>query len=204
MSSDQFARTTPRVILRTPRAGRFGEEEVLVLELGLGGAKFEHPERFETGRVDPFTCGSLTTDATVRHSVALPTKTGIVVQSGIEFHRLGPHERAVLLDLLVHEAQQQVIEWESTASGEAPSLLRRIIHPSMGAPHFIRIRHRNGRWERTTTTDPNQPFDGVTVVNGTPDDELAVLRYTYERGDDATRELLRRVATVAILEQMRG
>ena len=34
-------RQTPRVILRNPRRGRFGDTEILVLEMGLGGAKFE-------------------------------------------------------------------------------------------------------------------------------------------------------------------
>lgn len=204
MAADSFARTTPRVILRNARRGLFGEDEVLVLEMGLGGAKFEHPSRFDVGRVAAFSCGPLTAEATVRHEVLLPARTGVVYQSGIEFNHLGPAEHALLLDLLVHEAQQQVVEWEANARGEeAPGLLRRIVRRSAVAPRFIRLRHRNGAWERATTNDPNQPFDGVTVIDTTTDEELAVLRYTYERGDDATRELMRRVATVAILEQMR-
>jgi hypothetical protein len=41
-------------------------------------------------------------------------------------------------------------------------------------------------------------------VEGTPEEELAVLCATYEKGSNATRELLRSVATLAILEQLSG
>jgi hypothetical protein len=41
------------------------------------------------------------------------------------------------------------------------------------------------------------------IVDGTPEEEIAVLRQTYETSDESMRELLRRVATVAIVSQMR-
>lgn len=198
-------RQTPRVILRTPRRGRFGEDEVLVLEMGLGGAKFEHPTRLDVGRVATFVCGPLTAEAAVKHSVLLPAKVGVVYQSGVSFKGVGKPEHDLLLDLLVHEAQEQVIEWESNLEGvERPARTRRATRHSAVALRFL-VLHRTARgWEQRITTDPNQPVDGVTIIDGTSEEDIAVLQETYDSADDAMRELMRRVATVAILEQLRA
>ena len=174
--------------------------------MGLGGAKFEHSGRFDVGRVATFVCGPLTTEATVRHSVLLPAKTGVVYQSGVSFTSLGAREHELLLDLLVHEAQEQVIEWESNLQGveREAEPARRAARQSAVARRFLCLRRTARGWEQKITSDPNQPTDGVTIVDGTPDEEIAVLKRTYEGADDDMRELMRRVATVAILERLRG
>jgi len=197
-------RQTPRVILRTPRRGRFGEEEVLVLEMGLGGAKFEHDGRFDVGRTETFACGPLTTESVVKHSVLLPTKTGVIYQSGVSFPKIGKTEYDLLLDLLVHEAQEQVIEWESNLQGVERPSARKPARQSAVAMRFLVLRRKADGWEQRVTTDPNQPVDGITIVDGTADDDVAVLKQTYDNADEAMRELMRRVATVAILEQLRA
>lgn len=198
-------RQTPRVILRTPRRGRFGEEEILVLEMGLGGAKFEHSPRLDVARVAMFVCGPLTTEATVRHSVLLPAKTGVVYQTGVEFTNVGQTEHDLLMDLLVHEAQEQVIEWESNLQGVEPPTppARRAARQSAVAVRFLALRRKGGRWEHKITSDPNQPADGITILESTPEEEVAVLKRTFEGADEVTREFMRRVAQVSILEQMR-
>jgi hypothetical protein len=194
-------RQNPRVILRSPRRGRFGDEEVLVLEMGLGGAKFEHSGRFDVNRTAVFSCGPLTIQGVVRHSVLLPAKTGVVYQSGIQFPVVGEAERALLLELLVHEAREQVDEWEANLRGErAP---RKPARKSAVAPRYVCLRYTNAGWLHAITSDPNQPIDGITILNDTTEEEIAILRRDYERGDEAARELIRAVATVAILEQMR-
>ena len=196
-------RQSPRVILRNPRRGRFGEDEVLVLEMGLGGAKLEHSGRFDVGRADTFTCGPLTTTGQVRHSVLLPAKTGVIYHSGIAFTALGERERDLLLELLVHEAEQQVHEWESNLRGDAPARHARPRRQSAVTTRFLCLRYTNQGWIRTITADPNQPVDGITIVEGTPDEEMAILRRSYERADSDTREFMRQVAMLTILEQMR-
>jgi hypothetical protein len=198
-------RQSPRVILRNPRRGRFGDDEVLVLEMGLGGAKFEHGVRLAVGSAATFTCGPLTTAGSVRHSVLLPTRTGIVYQSGIAFTNLGDREHDLLLELLMHEAEQQVSEWEANLRGEvSPRPARRNARQSAVAVRFVCLRYVNRAWTRTITADPNQPADGITVVETTSDEELAILRRSYENADDGTHDFMRQVAMLAVLEQMRG
>ena len=196
-------RQTPRVILRNPRRGRFGDTEILVLEMGLGGAKFEHSARLDVGRLETFTCGPLTTRAAVKHSVLLPAKTGVVYQSGVSFTDVGKTEHDLLLDLLVHDAQEQVIEWESNLQGVERPKARKPARQSAVKLRFLALRRRANGWEQKVTSDPNQPSDGITVVEGTADEDVTVLKETYDLADEAMRELMRRVATVAILEQLR-
>lgn len=198
-------RQTPRVILRTPRRGRFDDDEVLVLEMGLGGAKFEHAARLDVGSKATFTCGPLTTGAVVKHSVLLPAKTGVVYQSGVSFLDVDKPVHDLLLDLLVHEAQEQVIEWESNLEGvERRAPARKAARQSAVALRFLVLRRSAARgWEQRITSDPNQPDDGITIIDGTAEEDIAVLKETYDHADEAMRELMRRVATVAILEQLR-
>ncbi len=198
-----MVRQTPRVILRAPRRGRFGEEELLILEMGLGGAKFEHSGRLDVGRLETFACGPLTTQAVVKHSVLLPAKSGVVYQSGVSFTNAGNAEHELLLDLLVHEAQEQVIEWESNLQGVERPSARKPARQSAVALRFTALRRTPRGWEQKITSDPNQPVDGITIVDGTAEEDVAVLKETYENADEAMRELMRRVATVAILEQLR-
>lgn len=177
---------------------------MLVLEMGLAGAKFEHAGRLDVGLDATFTCGPLTTSGVVRHSVLLPARTGVIYQSGVWFPDVGEAERVLLLDLLVHEAQEQVVEWEANLAGE---LRVRPARPpsrrSAVAVRYILLRYTNDGWLRTITTDPNQPLDGIAVTDGTPEEDIDILRETYEQADEEMRELMRRVATVAILEQLR-
>lgn len=198
-------RQSPRVILRAPRPGRYAEEPVLVLEMGLAGAKFEHANRLDVGRTDAFSCGPLNAEGVVRHSVLLPARTGIVYQTGIAFPNVGAREQALLMDLLIHEAQEQVTEWEANLIGveSAPAGVRKPPRRSAVAARYLDLRLTPQGWVRTITTDPNQPLEGLAVLDGTPEQELAVLCRTYEKADDAMRELMRRVATVAILEELR-
>jgi hypothetical protein len=197
-------RQTPRVILRRPRRGSFEDNEVLVIEMGLGGAKFEHSVRLDVGHAGLFACGPLTTQAVVRHSVLLPTETGIVYQSGVSFTQLGEAEQELLLDLLVSEAKEQVVEWELNFAGEPQKPARGPAGRSAVAPRYISLKLLTSGWQRSVTADPNQPIDGVTIVDTTPEEEVVMLQEMYKAADQATRELLRRTATVAILEGLRG
>lgn len=198
-----FQRQSPRVILRRPLEGRFDGENVLVVELGLGGAKFEHPQRVDIGRHGRFLCGDFAATAKVRHSVLLPARNGVVYHVGISFDALTAEQKELLMQLLIGEAQEQVAEWEANLSGTLawqPQPARR----SAVALGFLSLHLNNQGWRRSATSDPNQPLDGVTVPGDTSEDEIAILCETFEKGDLSTRELLRRMATVTILERMRG
>lgn len=198
-----FQRQSPRVILRRPLEGRFDGDNVLVVELGLGGAKFEHPQRVDIGRQGKFLCGDFAASARARHAILLPARSGVVYHIGISFDALMAEQKELLMKLLIGEAQEQVAEWEANLSGTLgwqPPPSRR----SAVALGFVSLHLNNQGWRRNATSDPNQPLDGVTVPGDTSEDEIAILCETFEKGDHPTRELLRRMATVTILERIRG
>lgn len=202
MTDSQGLRQTPRVILRSALEGTFDGLPVLVLELGLGGAKFEHRQRLDVGSAGPFTCESISADGRVAYSIMLPGEEGILYHSGISFPTLSDAQKERLFDVLMSEAQEQVREWELNLNGKAwlpPEAVKR----SAVASRYLTLRFAKNAWKRTISADPNQPPDGITVASDTPDQEVAILCETYETADEATRELLRRIATVTLLERMR-
>jgi hypothetical protein len=194
------ARQTPRVQLRCPIEGTFDGVPVLILELGLGGAKIELAERMDIGRIGRISGSSLVTQARVAHSILLPATQGIVYQTGLSFTALDWTQRELLLKLLFDEAQEQVQEWEANLAGVK-------WRPTAGKSSAVALRFTSVRltpagWQQSVTSDPNQPEDGVSVLSETPEEELQLLRRTYENADRPTRELMRRLATVAILERL--
>jgi hypothetical protein len=194
-------RNTPRVVLRKAREGRFGEEQVLVLELGLAGAKFEHGTRLDIGTRATFICGPVIAHGNVRHSILLPAERGVVYHTGIAFVNLDDDQERHLYQLLMDEAQEQVNEWEANLQGVPwrPKPARK----SIAARRYISLRKTPDGWVRTITKDPNQPIDGIAVPDDTPENELEILRRTYDNADRTTRELMRRMAMVGILERLR-
>lgn len=203
-SNPSFQRQSPRVILRRPLDGRFDDATVLVVELGLGGAKFEHPHRIDIGRRARFTCGDFTVEAKVRHSIMLPATSGVVYHIGVSFDLMSDHQKEQLMQILLGEAQEQVAEWEANLSGSVAWQQPRPARQSAVALRFLSLHLTNQGWRRSPTSDPNHPLDGITVPGDTTEEEIVVLCETFESGDLHTRELLRRMATVTILERLRG
>ncbi|HEX2834733.1 MAG TPA: hypothetical protein VHW00_17100 [Thermoanaerobaculia bacterium] len=195
------SRNSPRVILRKARDGHFGEEPVLVLELGLAGAKFEHGTRLAIGTRATFVCGPVLAEGDVRHSILLPAESGIVYHTGIAFRNLTDEQQSHLYQLLIDEAQEQVNEWEANLQGLAwrPKPARK----SAVVRRYVSLRKTPTGWLRTITIDPNQPIDGIAVPDDTPENELEILRRTYDSADKTMRELMRRMAMVGILERLR-
>ncbi|HEX7831814.1 MAG TPA: hypothetical protein VF787_19315 [Thermoanaerobaculia bacterium] len=172
-----------------------------MLELGLAGAKFEHGLRLDIGTRGMFVCGPMITHGEVRHSILLPARSGMVYHTGVAFTELSESQQVDLHQLLIDEAQEQVHEWEANLQGVAwrPKPAPR----SVVKRRYICLRKTAEGWTRTTTLDPNQPLDGVAVPDDTPASELELLRRTYDAGDSTTRELMRRMAMVGILERLR-
>lgn len=195
-------RRTQRVILRFPLQAAIDEQPVLILELGLGGAKFEHSAPLPINSWRTLVSGPVALSGTVRYSTMLPSTETVIYHSGIEFSGMSSEQAAAVYDLLLSEARQQVSEWEANLEGQQP--FRATSRPRSAAlQSYIWLRFLNGRWERIVTTDPNQPLDGVAVPDDTSDEEIQLLCDTYADADDRMRELMRSMATLAILERVR-
>jgi hypothetical protein len=199
---DPQERRAQRVLLRQPIVAAIGQEPALILELGLTGVKIEHADRLAVGESQTLTIADVRLQGVVRYSTVLPAPGTIVYHTGIEFQNLSPQQGAALYELLLTEAQQQVLEWEANLEGITPQRSTKA-RESVVVHRYIWLRYLNGRWERLLTSDPNQPLDGVAVPDDEPEEAIALLCADYEKADERMREYLRSCATVAILERIR-
>ena len=196
-------RQSPRVLLREPIEARFDDAHVLIVELGLGGAKIEHDQRMDIGRRGRLRCDELeVVTGQVCHSALLPAGNGVVYHTGLQFTTVSPALRQQLMTLLRAEADKQMKQWESNLMGGGSAWQPQWGRKSAVVHRFLCMKLTNAGWEKNATSDPNQPLDGVTIPGDTSEEELGILCQTYERADLETRELMRRMATVSILERM--
>jgi hypothetical protein len=193
-------RNTPRVILQQPLEGTLGNQRCLIIEVGLGGAKLEHANRVAIGDELDLEMPKRRLRVSVRHSVALPGEAGIVYHTGAAFEGLSETDHAAILELLIHEAEAQVATWEANLEGRLP--IERAGARSVVAPRFIWMRMTRRGWERTDTTDPNQPIDGFAVPAEQTPEEIKTLCDAYQAADEPTRASLRQLAALAIIERM--
>jgi hypothetical protein len=56
-----------------------------------------------------------------------------------------------------------------------------------------------GGWRRRQALIPDQPDDGFTVSASEPDEQVALLRMTYEKGDAEQRRLTRLLAELSVV-----
>lgn len=177
------------------------DEPVLVLELSLTGAKVEHDSRRNVGQEHTLNLGHVALRSEVRFSVLLPATTGVTFHTGVEFREMTPQQTAAIYEILIEAANEQVLAWEANLEGLP--LRGRKTPKSAVAQRFLWLRLTPKGWVRTETPDPNQPLDGVAVPSDESEDDIRKLCATYEKGDDETREFLRHVATLAILQRIR-
>src|SRR4051812_21934970 len=63
---------------------------------------------------------------------------------------------------------------------------------------FFTYRLVDGAWKRRRTLLPDQPDDGFTVRASVPEEQIALLCRTYEKGDDESRQLTRLMAGLSV------
>lgn len=194
-------RNSPRVILQQPLEGTIGNQRCLVVEVGLGGAKIEHASRLSIGEKLVLALPERQLKVSVRYSVAQPGEGGIVYHSGVAFEGLSDEDQAAVFALLIHEAEHQVASWEANLKGRF-SLDHLATPRSAVAPRFIWMRLKGRSWERTDTTDPNQPTDGFAVPSELTTKEIQSLCEAYEAGNESARASLRQVAALVIIGRL--
>ncbi len=202
MKAGEGYRRSARITLRPPREARFAEQPSLLLELSTGGARVEHRERVMVSSRSVLRLDGFNLSAVVRFSTALPTLTGIVYHTGVEFLNVPPAESAMIEELLHDEVQRQVGEWEANLNGI--HLPRLASGPQSSVQQrYLWLHLTDQGWVRTETSDPNQPLDGIAVFADEPVESIALLCKTYQAADGRSRDYLRACATLAIMERRR-
>ena len=196
-----------RLRLTKPLMGMLDSDNVLILDIGVGGALIEHhgllavssPVRllFRWKTHDVEFAGRVLHSEVIRGEGA-----SSISHSEIAFDDpIGSSERSLgdMMATLIGEilaAQRNNASGEWTDSGDFLS--------SLGAARRSRSRgyvtyrlDEEGNWGRSSTRSPQQPENGFTVAQYEDDEDLRVLCRAWEMGDDEARHLIRLVAEMS-------
>jgi hypothetical protein len=206
-ASGEERREFQRLRLPTPLSGAFADTDVTIVEVGVLGARIQHPARFNIDRGElKFTFNSdiVMRCEVVRTFEAAQTRypdAGFV--SGVRFvaaiGESGDHLRAMLSELVV-----RAIEDRHDAS--ATRLRIRTVDGDKTVrgvdAQFLSFRLDNGTWRRRHVFLPEQPAAGFTVARGEDAEEMQRLCTVYEASDDEGRRLIRLFAELSVSDAL--
>ena len=184
-----------RLTLSEPLDGWFGDYPVRLVDVSATGALIEHDDTIEEesrALLRFFWRGAEVeiTAETVRRSD----------------HRTGLHfteENETLRDLIATSATEMLRALEANARGDrAANVVGEETITSAWASKsigFVRwIFTAEGTWRSERALLPDQPEDGFTIAAAEADDQVMLLRKTYESGNDESRRLTRMLAELSV------
>ena len=188
-----------RLTLSEPLDGWFGDFPVRLVDVSATGALIEHDEEIEEesrALLRFFWRGTEVeiTAETVRR----------------DDHRTGLHfteENETFRDLIAASATEMLLALEANARGdrEANVVGEETITSAwaMKSVGFVRwILTSEGTWRSERALLPDQPEDGFTIAASEADDQVALLRNTYESGNEESRRLTRMLAELSVAASM--
>jgi hypothetical protein len=198
-----------RLKLVKPILGTLDGRNALILDVGVGGAFVEHYGERNPG--DRFHLAFGWEAATIeficeaRRSVVVRTASDetSVSHTGARFVEAVGDSQQLLERMMATFVARILAAQRANARGERESQHGTTILELLGdarrmrARGFVTNRFRDGLWSVETCESPIQPEDGFTVAAHEDDDELQVLRETYESADDEGRRLIRLVAQLS-------
>ena len=183
-----------RLHLDSPIAGKFGNTDVTVVEVGILGARIEHSAPLENPRADlHFSYGG----NPIHMRCEVVRNLGNV--SGIRFLAAVGESGDALRDML---SQLVVIALESHHDSSATRIRIRNVDGDKTVrgsdAHFFTYQFENGAWKRRAVLLPEQPQMGFTVPRGEDAEEMQRLCEVFEASDDEGRRLIRLFAELSV------
>lgn len=189
--------------LAKPIPATFGEEQVLVLDLGPAGALLS---------------GQCDYDQGTEHDLAFfDGEVGVRVRglvTGVADYGLSPHrdllvrfqEPGVGLAEFIARYEAQIHRAEvANAEGnieenviDGDRMLSDLGSAARANEPFLRCRLRGGLWTRDVTSSREQPSDGFTISTAESEEQITLLQLAYEEADDDGRLALREFAAVSL------
>ncbi|MFP5246812.1 MAG: hypothetical protein ACLGH0_08965 [Thermoanaerobaculia bacterium] len=187
-----------RLRLEQPLSGSFADIPVLIVEIGVLGARIRHHESLEAQKSElRFAFGG--NDISMRCEVVRPLDDG----SGLRFlaavGESGDHLRSMLGQLVVKAIEQRhdssatririrAVDGDKTVRGVDAQ--------------FLSYRYEHGTWRRRHVFLPEQPAVGFTVARGEDAEEMQRLCEVYEASDDEGRRLIRLFAELSVSDAL--
>lgn len=189
--------------LAKPIPAIFGDERVLVLDLGPSGALLSGRCEYEQG---------------AEHELAFLDGRGNVrvrgLVTGVAEHGVSPErdllvrfqERGAGLAEFIARYEEEIHRAEvANAAGDiehnvidGDRLLSDLGAAARSSEMFLRCQLNAGRWTREITTRREQPPDGFTISAAENEDQVTLLQLAYEESDEDGRHALREFAAVSL------
>jgi hypothetical protein len=201
-----------RLRLAKPILAMIGQDNALILDIGMAGALLEHygtsqpGDRFHLtfrwqGEPVEFECEIVRT-AVIRD----PGGNGMqpVSHSGVHFVAPVGNSEARLEELMASFVRKILDAQHANAAGEEGHPTSAVILEGLGGARrkrtrgFMSFRLRDGKWWRVPTEAARQPEEGFTVAAWEDEAELDLLCRTYEEADPEGRQLIRLLAELSV------
>jgi hypothetical protein len=204
-------RAFQRLSLSKPILAVMKDRNVLILDIGISGAYFEHYGEVSAGerfnllfrwRGDDI---EYVTEAMRSTVVRAPggDGTSTVSHTGVRFVEAIGESESRLQDMMatfvgkVLAAQKANAAPDATQGQGAEFLAQLGEARRMRSRGYMTYRLLGKQWRREATSIPDQPKDGFTVAAFEDEDELETLCRTFERADEDGRQMIRLVAELS-------
>lgn len=189
--------------LAKPIPATFGDQRVMVLDLGLTGALLSGQCDSEQGDEQElaFLDG--------RGNVKIQGLVTAVADHGVSPHRdllVRFHDRGVGLAEFIARYEEQIRLAEvANAEGDishnvidGDRMLSDLGSAARANEPYLRCRLQAGRWSAEVTSSRVQPRDGFTISAAETEEQVGLLRLAYEEADEDGRNALREFAAVSL------
>lgn len=177
----------------------FGRGHGVIIDLSDRGARIRHSAPVRRGasvRVSfEWERARFSATAEVLAVRMIGLGSGPSYESRVQFTSVDASSQRVLAAALDGIAGRDMRRWVANLHGWSDEA------PSPAAAHsgtFLRCRLRGKWWDRKLTSDRTEPADGFLLPSESTETEIATLCDSYARASEEEREVIRRMAAVAV------
>ena len=193
---DQERREYQRLALTSPLNGRFLKMKIRLLDVSATGALIESDVEIPSGQK-----GTLTFTWR-KHKVKIKAEAVRTMsdQAGLHFTEDSTHLRQLIAESAteVLRAQEANMEGDRKRNVIAGDETLTSASAGMRAAGFVTWTLLPEGWKRRKSLLPDQPDNGFTLAASEPEDQVALLRHTYENGGEEQRRLTRLLAELSV------
>lgn len=188
-------RAYQRLTLMEPLDGWFGDYAVRLVDVSVNGAQIEHDDLIpaDARGLLRFWWHGAQVEILAQTAHISPGK-----RIGLQFLEENP----LLNDQITASATELLHAREANARGERTSNVigdeTLTAASRIHARRYVRWTLSEDGWNGQISSDPRQPTSGFTISAGEPDEDVAMLRRTYESGDEESRRLTRMLAELSV------
>jgi PilZ domain len=185
-----------RLALTSPLDGHFGDTPIHLLDVSAIGALIESETEIPIGR------RAVLTFRWREHHVQIKAESVRTEEdmAGLKFRE----DSRYLRDLIAESAREVLRAQEANMEGDRHRNIisgdetLTTVSAGLRAAGFVTWTLLPEGWKKRKSLLPDQPDNGFTLAASEPEDQVELLRNTYENGDDEARRLTRLLAELSV------